>query len=226
VLVTGASSGFGALIAGRLAADGWRVYGASRRGVTPHPAIHALQMDVTDDQSVEAGVRTILEREGRLDAVVSNAGFGLAGAIEDTSSEEALDQFQTNFFGNHRVCRAALPHLRAHGRGRIVVIGSLAGLVGIPFQGFYSASKFALEGYCETLRMELRGTGVSVTIVEPGDFRTAFTDQRRTTISSGPTSPYAAAFASAHSVMEADELGGTDPALVADAVAASLAAAC
>jgi NAD(P)-dependent dehydrogenase (short-subunit alcohol dehydrogenase family) len=223
VLVTGASSGFGALIAQRLALEDWRVYGASRRAGPTATQIQLLRMDVTDDHSVEAGVRQIIEREGRLDAIVSNAGNGIAGAIEDTSTEEALDQFQTNFFGNHRVCRAALPHLRARDRAHIVVIGSLAGLVGIPFQGLYSASKFALEGYCEALRMELRETGVAVTIVEPGDFQTAFTDHRRATASSGASSAYAAAFARARAVMEADETGGADPSMVADAVAGILA---
>lgn len=217
-LVTGASSGFGQLIAEQLAQLQYRVYGAARRPATSAAGVIPLQMDVCDDSSVENGIAGIIDREGRLDAVVSNAGNGIAGAIEDTSSEEALAQFQTNFFGNHRVCRAALPHLRARDPAHLVVIGSLAGVIGIPFQGLYSASKFALEGYCEALRMELRGASVRVTIVEPGDFATGFTDARRTTAASGPASAYAGAFAKALAIIEADERGGADPRMVVEAV--------
>lgn len=175
-LVTGASSGFGLFIANDLHAAGYRVYGASRRAVGgPDGGFQAIAMDVDDDASVAAGVGAIVAREGRLDVLVSNAGIGIAGSLEDTTTQEAKAQFETNFFGNHRVCRAALPHLRAQESSHIVVIGSLAGLFGIPFQGMYSASKFALEGYCESLRIELRHTGVRVAIVEPGDFATGFT---------------------------------------------------
>jgi NAD(P)-dependent dehydrogenase (short-subunit alcohol dehydrogenase family) len=221
-LVTGASSGFGRLIGERLAGEGWRVWGASRSGAAP-PPVQSLSMDVTDEASVEAGVAAVIAREGRLDAVVSNAGIGVAGAIEDTSTAEALAQFETNFFGNHRLCRAALPHLRARPRAHIVVVGSLAGLVSLPFQGFYSASKFALEGYCEALRLELRRTGVRVAIVQPGDFQTGFTAQRRRAAASGAASPYAAAFERALAIIEEDETGGEDPARVAEAVCAILA---
>lgn len=123
--------------------------------------------------------------------MVSNAGMGFGGALEDTSSEEAFAQFQTNFFGNHRVCRAALPHLRARERAHIVVVGSIAGLIAVPFQGMYSAAKFALEGYCEALRMELRLSTVRVAIVQPGDFATGFTAARQLTAESGKTPPIA-----------------------------------
>jgi NAD(P)-dependent dehydrogenase (short-subunit alcohol dehydrogenase family) len=221
VLVTGASSGFGLAIARELHAAGCRVYGTSRKaegGFNPHGGFTLIAMDVDDDASVEAGVRHVVEREGRLDIVVSNAGMGIAGAIEDTATEEAKAQFETNFFGNHRVCRAALPHLRRRERAHIVVIGSLAGLFGIPFQGFYSATKFALEGYCEALRIELRQTGVQVAIVEPGDFATGFTAARRTVAARGPGSAYRAAFERALEVIEADETGGADPADLAAAV--------
>lgn len=216
-LVTGASSGFGRVIAADLHAAGWRVYGASRRA-SPGDGFEPIAMDVDDDASVEAGVAAVLKREGRLDAVVCNAGMGIAGAIEETTTEEAKQQFETNFFGVHRVCRAALPHLRARPLGHIVVIGSIAGVFGIPFQGFYSASKFALEGYCESLRIELRGTSVKVTVVEPGDFATGFTAARRTIAARGPSSPYHAAFEHALTVIENDEATGADPALIGPAV--------
>lgn len=220
-LVTGASSGFGRVIAAELAAAGWRVHGASRRAMSGAGAgtgFEPLAMDVDDDASVEAGVAAVLAREGRLDAVVCNAGMGIAGPIEETATEEAKRQFETNFFGVHRVCRAALPHLRARPRAHIVVIGSIAGVFGIPFQGFYSASKFALEGYCESLRIELRPTPVRVTIVEPGDFATGFTAARRTIAARGPASPYHTAFEHALKVIEQDEVTGADPALIGPAV--------
>jgi len=142
----------------------------------------------------------------------------IAGALEDTSSEEALAQFQTNFFGNHRVCRCALPHLRARERAHIVVIGSVAGLIAVPFQGMYSAAKFALEGYCEALRMELRGSSVRIAIVEPGDFATGFTAARQETIGSGQGSAYRATFEAALAVIKKDETGGADPVLVSRVV--------
>lgn len=217
VLVTGASSGFGRVIAADLHAAGWRVYGASRRA-SLGDGVEPIAMDVDEDASVEAGVAAILAREGRLDAVVCNAGMGVAGPIEETTTAEAKRQFETNFFGVHRVCRASLPHLRARGWGRIVVIGSIAGVFGIPFQGFYSASKFALEGYCESLRIELRGTGVKVSVVEPGDFATGFTAARRTIAARGAASAYHAAFEHALKVIEHDEVTGADPALIGPAV--------
>jgi NAD(P)-dependent dehydrogenase (short-subunit alcohol dehydrogenase family) len=218
VLVTGASSGFGRSICDRLTAEGYRVYGAARRRPTPDADFPFLKMDVDQDASVTAAVDELIAREGRLDAIVSNAGIGIAGALEDTSSEEALAQFQTNFFGNHRVCRATLPYLRRQSLAHIVVTGSLAGLMGIPFQGMYAASKFALEGYCEALRIELRGSPVWVTILEPGDFATGFTAARACTAASGEGSLYRESFTKALATMESDERGGADPILVARVV--------
>lgn len=220
-LVTGASSGLGRAIATDLQAAGYRVYGTSRKVAgkdNPYGDFELIKMDVEQDASVEAAIGAIVEREGGLDVVVSNAGMGIAGSLEDTSSEEALAQFQTNFFGNHRVCRVALPHLRARERAHIVVIGSIAGLVAVPFQGMYSATKFALEGYCEALRMELRRSRVRVAIVEPGDFATGFTAARQQTIGSGQGSAYRANFEAALNVFEKDETGGADPVLVSKVV--------
>ena len=216
-LVTGASSGLGRAIANNLLEAGYRVYGTSRKAAgkgNPYGDFELLAMDVDEDASVEAAIGTLIGREGGLDVVVSNAGIGFAGALEDTSSEEALAQFQTNFFGTHRVCRVALPYLRARPSAHIVVVGSIAGLIAVPFQGMYSAAKFALEGYCEALRMELRGSAVRVAIVEPGDFATGFTAARRRTTGSGRDSAYRAAFEAALAVIEKDETGGADPVLV------------
>src|SRR5450631_2667136 len=146
-LVTGASSGLGLAIATDLHGAGYRAYGTSRKVTgahSPYGAFELIKMDVDHDASVEAAIGDLIDREGRLDIVVSNAGMGFGGALEDTSSEEAFAQFQTNFFGNHRVCRAALPHLRARERAHIVVVGSIAGLIAVPFQGMYSAAKIEL----------------------------------------------------------------------------------
>ncbi len=184
VLVTGASSGIGRACAEFLAGRGYRVYGGSRRLVAGS-VVESISMDVGDDASVHAAVSTILAREGRIDILVNNAGIAIAGAVEDTSVEEARDQFDVNFFGVLRVCRAVLPAMREQGAGYIVNIGSIGGLIAIPFQGFYSASKFALEGLSESLRLEVRQFGVHVVLIEPGDHRTGLTDNRRRTAESG-----------------------------------------
>ena len=218
VLVTGASAGFGNAISTRLSAAGYKVYGSSRRQQADGGAFSFVKMDVDDDASVQAAVAEVVQREGRLDAIVGNAGWGLAGALEDTSSEEAIAQFQTNFFGNHRLCRAALPHLRQQRTAHIVIIGSIAGLVGIPFEGMYSASKFALEGYCQSLRLELRKTQVRVTILEPGDFNTGFTSSRVLAAESGSDSLHRAGFERALAYIEEEEKAGADPEILSAAV--------
>jgi len=144
--------------------------------------------------------------------------MGIAGSLEETTVDEARLQFDTNFFGNHRVVRAALPYLRKSDPAHIVVVGSIAGLIGVPFQGMYSASKFALEGYCEALRLELRHTPVRISVLEPGDFATGFTSSRLKIAAAGPLSPYQAAFEQAMMVIEREERGGADPILAGQAV--------
>jgi NAD(P)-dependent dehydrogenase (short-subunit alcohol dehydrogenase family) len=185
VLVTGVSSGFGQAIAAELQARGHRVFGTTRRPSTAAPGGCTLvTIDVDDEASVTAGVAEVLRQAGRIDAVVNNAGFGFAGAIEDTTVEEARRQFETNFFGTHRMCRAVLPQMRAQRSGRIVNMSSLGGLVSIPFQAMYCATKFAVEAYTEALRMEVRPFGIQVAMVEPGDFATRFTANRLMTAAS------------------------------------------
>jgi NAD(P)-dependent dehydrogenase (short-subunit alcohol dehydrogenase family) len=217
ILVTGASSGIGQSCAELLAQRGHRVYGASRGGASRSGASRSagLTMDVRDEASVKAAVRTILDREQRLDVVINNAGFGIAGAVEDTSSEEAKEQFEVNFFGVLRVCRAVLPVMRSQRQGLIVNIGSIGGLIAIPYQGLYSATKFALEGLTESLRLEVREFGINVVLIEPGDHRTGFTKNRRSTLASGDGSPYRAGFEHAVARMAADEQAGPPPERVA-----------
>lgn len=220
VLVTGASSGIGLATADTLHAAGWIVVGASRRGAGGSGWQHE-SCDVTDPIAVAALVDTIVAGHGRLDAVVTCAGWGVAGPVEVSAIDEARDQFDTNFWGTVHVVRSALPHLRSS-RGRIVAMSSLAGMIGIPFQSMYAASKFALEGWAESLAWEVAPFGVRVTLVQPGNFRTGFTDARRTETTDGP---YAEASRRAVARMEQDERNGAAPDRVATTVFRVLTAA-
>jgi NAD(P)-dependent dehydrogenase (short-subunit alcohol dehydrogenase family) len=215
VLVTGASAGIGRACATRLHGSGWTVFGASRRG-TAEDGWTPLVMDVDRDDSVREGVQGILERAGRLDAVVAGAGWGLAGAVEQTSIEEAHDQLETNFWGVVRVVAQALPVMRKEGAGRVVLISSIGGVVALPFQAFYSASKFAMEGYGEALAYEVAPFGIDVTLVQPGNVRTDFTASRRDVTPPPGEDPYRDAATRAVNKMAEDEANGVAP----DAVAA------
>ena len=172
-------------------------------------------MDVRDDASVRDAVTQVIAREGRIDMVVNNAGIAIAGAVEDTAIEEARGQFDVNFFGVLRVCRAVLPFLREQRAGYIVNISSIAGLVAVPYQGLYSASKFALEGLSESLRLEVSRFGVHVVLIEPGDYRTGLTANRRKTAASESNPVYAVRFYRAVERMAADEQNGPEPDAVA-----------
>lgn len=225
VLITGATSGIGQACANHLSGRGWRVFG-TRRGSSSASAngtpFEMITMDVDNDASVQAGVETLLSKVGRLDAVVNNAGFSLMGPIEHTSTEEAKAQMETNFFGVLRVCRATLPALRQQGGGHIVNVSSLAAVVGLPFSGLYSASKFALEGLSESLRHETRPFGVRVVLVEPGDFRTPITAKRRTTQASAANDTYRSAFEQFKLKQDQDEAQAPDPLAVAQLIEAIL----
>ena len=214
VLITGASAGIGRACADRLDEKGWTVVGASRRGSTSGRWA-PMVMDVDSDESVRQGVRAILGEHSRLDAVVACAGWGLAGAVELTPVAEAKDQLETNFWGAVRVVQEALPIMRRQGGGRVVLVSSIGGVIGIPFQAFYSASKFALEGYGESLAYEVAPFGIQVTLVQPGNVRTDFTSSRRDVAAPEGTDPYAAAVSKAIGVMEKDEANGIDAGRVA-----------
>lgn len=218
VLVTGASSGFGQLIAEQLAARGHRVFGSSRRTLPDRPGIRMLVLDVTDAAQVERAVAQVLAEAGRLDVLINNAGVGLCGAVEDTSLAEAQWQMDTNFFGAVRMIRAVLPAMRAQGRGRILTVSSLAGLAGLPFQAFYSASKYALEGLNEALRLELAGSGIEHATLNPGDFRTGFTDARVLT-RQAHDGVLAGQLARTLAIYQRDEQQGADPRRVAELAA-------
>jgi NAD(P)-dependent dehydrogenase (short-subunit alcohol dehydrogenase family) len=218
VLITGASSGLGMATAELLARSGCRVYGANRTNGENSNGVIRLPLDLADEDSVRGVVEQVIQAEGGLDVLVNNAGMGLAGAIENFTSEEMRRQFEVVFFGLDSLCRAALPHLRQSSAGKIVNISSIGGLIGLPFQGAYSAAKFAVEGYSEALRLELKPFGIHVSIINPGDFHTGFTSSRIIVRRENEDSPYRERFLKALSVIEADERGGCNPILVARTV--------
>jgi NAD(P)-dependent dehydrogenase (short-subunit alcohol dehydrogenase family) len=211
VVVTGASAGIGRATGQLLLGQGWTVVGASRRG--------PLVMDVDDDESVRAGMAEVVQRHGGIQAVVACAGWGLAGAAEQTPISEAKEQLETNFWGTVRVVQAALPIMRGQGGGRLVLVSSIGGVLGLPFQAFYSAAKFALEGYGEALAYEVAPFGIAVTLIEPGNVRTDFTANRRDVVPPEGEDPYAAMVAKAVGLMARDETNGAPPAAVANAIA-------
>lgn len=176
ILITGASSGIGYDAARTLAGQGHRVYAAARRVELMEPlradGIVPLKMDVTDSASLEAGVRQVLEAEGRIDVLVNNAGYGSLGAIENVSIEEARRQLEVNVFGLAGLCRLVLPTMREQGSGRIINVSSIAGKVVLPFCGWYHVSKFSVEALSDSLRMELKNYGIDVVLIEPGGIKT------------------------------------------------------
>lgn len=179
ILVTGASSGIGLACASALQEKGHIVYGSTRdlqrmKAVSFKP----IELDVTDDTSVRTAIQNILQAEDRIDVLVNNAGNCIVGPAYAMPVAMAQKQFEVNFFGIVRICNAVLPGMIANEKGLIVNMGSLAGLMGLPYQSMYVASKYALEGYTQSLRMELRSTGVKVVILNPGDFNTPITQNR------------------------------------------------
>ena len=175
-LVTGASSGIGEATAERLAKAGYKVYGTSRRAAPAgRQSFEMLPLDVTSDESVEAAVSEVMRRDGRIDLLVNNAGFGVAPAgAEESSIDQARSVFETNFFGLVRMTRAVVPHMRRQGSGRIINIGSVLGFLPMPYGALYAATKHAIEGYSESLDHELRTRGIRVSIIEPGYTKTPF----------------------------------------------------
>jgi NAD(P)-dependent dehydrogenase (short-subunit alcohol dehydrogenase family) len=175
-LVTGASSGIGQAIAERLAKAGYVVYGTSRRrSDASGRSFEMLPLDVTSDKSVAEAVRQLMQREGRIDLLVNNAGFGVAPAgAEESSIEQAQSIFDTNFFGIVRMTRAVVPQMRKQGAGRIINIGSVLGLLPMPYGALYAATKHAIEGYSESIDHELRTRGIRVSVIEPAYTKTPF----------------------------------------------------
>ena len=234
-LITGASSGFGLLTTVTLARRGWHVLATMRdlnrreklesaakaAGVLQNIEFHAL--DVTNAKQIAALADEIGQRLTPLDAIVNNAGFALPGFADDITDAELREQFETNFFGATAVTRAFLPQLRRQGSGHIVMISSISGRMGFPGVGSYAASKFALEGWTETLRYELKPLGIQVALVEPGAFETDIWT-RNAKLSAGlldPNSPNAARIPAWRSRVEGQRKKA-DPQVVADTIVAVL----
>lgn len=205
-VITGGSSGIGLNAARALRERGLIVYELSRRAENAEPGVTHLQADVTDETQVNAAVAEILRREGRIDILINNAGFGISGAIEFTPPQEARRQFDVNFFGMVNMNRAVLPVMRQQGGGRIVNMSSVAAPIAIPFQAYYSASKAAVRTYSLALASEVRPFGIEVCVIMPGDISTGFTAARRK--SCGGDDVYNGRIARSVAVMEHDERTG------------------
>jgi NAD(P)-dependent dehydrogenase (short-subunit alcohol dehydrogenase family) len=248
VLITGASSGFGLLTSVTLARRGWRVLATMRdlkrreklenaaRAAGVLDRIEFIALDVTDNAkiaelavSISARIDAVDEanadspRLARLDAIINNAGFAMAGFAEDVSDAELRRQFDTNFFGAAAVTRAFLPLMRRQGSGHVVMISSISGRMGFPGVSSYSASKFALEGWAETLRLEMKPLGVQIVLVEPGSFETDIWTRNAifSARSQDENSPNAARTSRLMNSREARKLKA-DPQVVADGIAAIL----
>lgn len=179
ILITGCSSGIGRCVARGLADRGHRVIASVRQEkdikTWPHADIPVVLLDLTDDQSIESGLNAALAHTGgTLDALFNNGAFGLPGAVEDLSREALRAQFETNLFGWQVLTNRVIPLMRAQGFGRIIQNSSVLGIAALPFRGAYVASKFALEGLSDTLRLELHGTGIDVSLIEPGPITSRF----------------------------------------------------
>jgi NAD(P)-dependent dehydrogenase (short-subunit alcohol dehydrogenase family) len=180
IIVTGCSSGIGAHCARALRADGWRVFATVRKpedlAALDADGIEALLMDYTDEATITALVDTVRDRTGgQIDALFNNGAYGQPGAVEDLSTAVLRAQFETNLFGWHELTRQVIPLMRSQGRGRIVNCSSILGLLPYRYRGAYTASKYALEGLTLTLRMELEGSGIHVSLIEPGPIASRFT---------------------------------------------------
>lgn len=234
-LVTGASAGIGAAIAERLLTHGWTVYAAARRvdrlRALQSGGAHIVSLDVTDDASMRAAITRIAEEHGRLDALINNAGYGAYGALEDVPLDEGRRQFEVNLFGLARLTQLALPVMRqqvpgARARARIVNISSIGGKIHEPMGSWYHATKFAVEGMSDCLRMELAPFDIDVVVIEPGAIRTEWSGIARDSLlaTSGHTAYGDLAKQTAALLAGADRGSGASPAVVADAVWHALSA--
>jgi len=226
VLITGSSSGIGKATTDLFYKQGYKVYGTSRKAPPPgsnessNPDNQMIYMDVTKDASVTAAVDYIIKDAGKLDILILNAGNGIAGSIECTDIDESKWQFETNFFGVHRVIRQVLPYMRSQKSGVIIAISSVAGVISIPYQAMYSASKYALEAMIEALRYEVQPFGIKACLVEPGDTKTNFTGNRHFSDATKLQNVYDTAFKRSIARMESDEQNGVSPDKVAKVIIA------
>jgi NAD(P)-dependent dehydrogenase (short-subunit alcohol dehydrogenase family) len=216
ILITGISSGFGKQTASLLAAAGHNVYGTVRRNVETDPAVKILKLDLTDNDSIKQAVQSIMINEGRIDVLINNAGMLTGGPIETSSSENIRIQMDTNFLGPVNLTREVLPIMRKQGGGTIINFSSIGGLMGLPFQGYYSAAKFAIEGFSEALRMEVKKFNIKIVVINPGDFHTSNSANRRNFLA--PTDindAYHEQYLKTMDFIEKEETSGPEPIVLA-----------
>lgn len=212
ILITGISSGFGNHTAKLLAEKGHAVYGTVRRKQEDSGLVRQLMMDLTDVSSIKRAVSDVLEIEGRIDVLINNAGMHSGGPIETLPLETIKLQMDTNFIGIVHLIREVLPVMRKQGGGTIINFSSIGGLMGLPFQAFYSAGKFAIEGFSEALRMEVKQFSIKIVLINPGDFHTSNSANRRNFLAStGVGDPYQKQFGKSLAQIEKDEAQGWNP---------------
>ncbi|CAM5259492.1 oxidoreductase [Streptomyces coeruleorubidus] len=230
-LVTGASSGIGEATALKLQKLGYTVYGAARRtdrleGLAEHD-VRPLAMDVTDEDSMRAGIEKIVAETGRIDVLVNNAGYGSYGALEDVSLDEARYQFEVNVFGAIRLAQLALPHMRTQRAGTVINVTSMGGKIYTPLGGWYHGTKFALEALSDCLRLETKSFGIDVVVIEPGSIATEWgaiaADKLEKSSNSGAYTAHAAAVVSTIR-SEATTKRSSPPSVIADAIGKAVTA--
>jgi NAD(P)-dependent dehydrogenase (short-subunit alcohol dehydrogenase family) len=216
ILITGISSGFGKQTAELLAEEGHTIYGTVRRDVEISPTITGLKLDLTNNDSIRQAVKTILQKEGKIDVLINNAGMHTGGPIETSPIENIKLQMDTNFLGMVILTREVLPVMRKQGGGTIINFSSIGGLMGLPFQAFYSAGKFAIEGFSEALRMEVKKFNINIVLINPGDFHTNNSANRRNFLAPTDTNdPYHEQYLKTMAIIEKDEGNGWEPIVLA-----------
>jgi NAD(P)-dependent dehydrogenase (short-subunit alcohol dehydrogenase family) len=216
ILITGISSGFGKQTARLLAEDGHKVYGTVRKETEIPEHVSFLRMDLNDLNSIREAVSSVLEKEGRIDVLINNAGMHSGGPVETLPAEYIKLQMDTNFMGMVHLIREVLPLMREQGGGKIINVSSIGGLMGLPFQAYYSSAKFAVEGFSEALRMEVHQFNIKVILINPGDFHTSNSANRRNfMVPEDINDLYHDQFKKTLSIIENDEAKGWDPVILA-----------
>lgn len=218
VLITGASSGLGKAIGDYLFHKGFTVYGTSRNPEKITNSLFPLvALDVRDSKSIQHAVAEVIRISGRIDVLINNAGVGILGAVEEIPTEEIRNHFETNLYGPIEVMKAVLPQMRDQKSGTIINITSIAGYMGLPYRGIYSASKGALELLTESIRMEVKPFNIEITSVAPGEFATNIAAGRYY-VPSSPSSPYRDTYQKTIDLINQQVGGGDDPAQMGEAI--------
>jgi NAD(P)-dependent dehydrogenase (short-subunit alcohol dehydrogenase family) len=216
ILITGISTGFGKEASELLAAAGHSVYGTVRKEGKTSDKVNILIMDLMDHTSIKAAVKNVIDKEGRIDVLINNAGMHTGGPLETSPLENIKIQIDTNILGTVVLTREVLPYMRKQGGGTIINFSSIGGLMGLPIQGYYSTAKFAIEGFSEALRMEVKQFRINVVLINPGDFHTNNTANRRNFLAgTGPDDPYKDSYERTLAVIEKDETNGQPPVVLA-----------